>query len=217
MGLCMMPVIVFPTGAYCEFSPRLPFSGALARPGPDSEFEVDRSRHSVGPVDEDSLVSIVIPCYNGEAYLKEAIESALAQTYRPIEIIVVDDGSTDRSSEIAQKFPVRYIRQPNRGLTKSRNLGVRKSRGSYVVFLDADDRLKPDAIKTGIRVLSEHPECAMAVGDHIFVSREGPHLADSRKECLPASSLRSIAQEQLHRNDRLGALSSKCARGCGGI
>lgn len=170
----------------------LPFSGALARPLPDSAFEVDRSHHSARPVDEDSLVSIIIPCYNGEAYLQEAIESALAQTYWPVEVIVVDDGSTDRSPEIAQRFPVRYIRQPNRGLTKSRNLGVRKCRGSYVVFLDADDRLKPNAIKAGFRVLAEHPECAMAVGDHIFVSREGRRLAGSHKKCLPASHYEAL-------------------------
>jgi glycosyltransferase involved in cell wall biosynthesis len=170
----------------------LPILHAPARPLPDSEFEVDRSRYRASPGDEDLLVSIIIPCYNGEAYLQEAIESALAQTYRPVEVIVVDDGSTDRSSEIAQKLPVRYIRQPNRGLTKSRNLGVRKSRGSYVVFLDADDRLKPDAVKTGLRVLAGHPECAMAVGDHIFVSREGRQIAGSRKECLPASHYEAL-------------------------
>jgi glycosyltransferase involved in cell wall biosynthesis len=169
-----------------------PISGAPAGLLPDSAFEIDRSHHSASPLDEDSLVSIIIPCYNGEAYLQEAIESALAQTYQPVEVIVVDDGSTDRSSEIALKFPVRYIRQPNRGLTKSRNLGVGKSRASYVVFLDADDRLKPDAITTGIRVLAERPECAMAVGDHVFVSREGRQLADSLKECLPASHYEAL-------------------------
>ncbi len=128
-------------------------------------------------MDADPLVSVIIPCYNGEAFLKEAIESALAQSYRQVEIIVVDDGSTDRSSEIAQKFPVRYIRQQNRGLTASRNLGIRESRGSYIVFLDADDRLRPEAIETGLRVLAQHPECAMAVGDHVFVSADGSYLA----------------------------------------
>src|SRR3984885_16091348 len=133
--------------------------------------------HAACSWSQDPLVSVVIPCYNGEAFLREAIESALEQSYQRVEVIVVDDGSTDRSSEIALQFPVRYIRQPNRGLTKSRNLGVRKSRGSYVVFLDGDDRLKPDAVKTGLRVLAERPECAMAVGDHIFVSREGRQIA----------------------------------------
>ena len=70
------------------------------------------------------MVTVIIPCYNGEAYLQEAIESALAQSHPEVEIIVVDDGSTDGSSRIAQKFPVRYMRQENRGLTASRNLGI---------------------------------------------------------------------------------------------
>lgn len=136
---------------------------------------------------EQSLVTVIIPCYNGEAYLQEAIESALAQSHPEVEIIVVDDGSTDGSSRIAQKFPVRYMRQENRGLTASRNLGIAASRGDYVVFLDADDRLRPDAIETGLRVMSEHPECAMTVGDHLFVSRDGSYLSNSSKACVQSS------------------------------
>ena len=85
--------------------------------------------HAADSLSQDPLVSVIIPCYNGEAFLKEAIESALAQSYHQVEVIVVDDGSTDSSSEIAQKLPVRYIRQPNRGLTASRNLGVSGEQG----------------------------------------------------------------------------------------
>jgi glycosyltransferase involved in cell wall biosynthesis len=133
------------------------------------------------------LVSVVIDCYNGERFLQETIESALTQSHPRVEVIVVDDGSTDGSSEIAQKFPVRYIRQENRGLTESRNLGIRESRGDYVVFLDADDRLRPEAIETGLRVIAERPECAMTVGDHLFISSDGSHLSDSRKACLQSS------------------------------
>lgn len=141
---------------------------------------------ALSPAAQHPLVSVIIPCYNGEAFLEEAVESALAQTYDRVEIIVVDDGSTDGSSEIARSLPVRYIRQPNRGLTASRNLGIRESRGSYIVFLDADDRLKPEAIETGIRVLSQRPECAMAVGDHLFIAADGSHLANSQKDCVAA-------------------------------
>ncbi len=143
-------------------------------------------------MDQDPLVSVIIPCYNGEAFLQEAIESALAQSYHRVEVIVVDDGSTDSSPEIAQKFPVQYIRQPNRGLTSSRNRGVRESRGSYIVFLDADDRLRPQAIEIGLRVLARRPECAMVVGDHLFVSENGAHLSDSRKNCLAASHYEAL-------------------------
>jgi glycosyltransferase involved in cell wall biosynthesis len=146
-------------------------------------------RNSVpAPGDSDQpLVSVVIACYNGERYLQETIESALAQSHPRVEVIVVDDGSTDGSSKIAQKFPVRYIHQENSGLTESRNLGTRVSRGDYVVFLDADDRLRPEALETGLRVIAERPECAMTVGDHLFISSDGSHLSDSRKACLPSS------------------------------
>ena len=160
------------------------FSAANARSG-----VTDRASRSVG---QDPLVSVVIPCYNGEAYLAEAIESALTQTYQPVEIIVVDDGSTDSSPQIAQKFPVRYIRQQNQGLTASRNLGIRESRGDYIVFLDADDRLKPEAIETGLGVLAEHPECAMTVGDHVFLSADGSRVAASRKDCLTDSHYEAL-------------------------
>jgi glycosyltransferase involved in cell wall biosynthesis len=144
------------------------------------------------PAGQDPIVSVIIPCYNGEAFLKETIESALAQSYQRVEVIVVDDGSTDGSAEIAQAYPIRYIRQPNRGLTASRNLGIRESSGSYVVFLDADDRLMPGAIETGLRVLAQHPECAMTVGDHLFVSADGSYLASSGKTCLLSSHYEAL-------------------------
>lgn len=136
--------------------------------------------------EEAPLVSVVIPCFNGEAFLKEAIESVITQSYPRVEIIVVDDGSTDHSGDIAQSYPVRYIHQPNRGLTASRNLGIQESRGSYLVFLDADDRLMPEAIEMGLRVLVQRPECALTVGDHLFVSEDGSYLANSRKTFPPA-------------------------------
>jgi len=144
--------------------------------------------------DREPLISIIIPCYNGEAFLHEAIESALAQTYPHVEIIVVDDGSTDRSRDIAKAFPIRYLHQPNRGLAASRNLGLGQSRGSYIVFLDADDRLKPDALEVGLRVLAQHPGCAMTVGDHLFVSADGSYLSPSQKPFLPSAHYEALLQ-----------------------
>ncbi|HZR01549.1 MAG TPA: glycosyltransferase [Burkholderiales bacterium] len=87
------------------------------------------------------LVSIVIPCFNGESFVAQAIESALAQTYERREVIVVDDGSTDRSSAIIDSFAprVRVVRQPNLGLSAARNAGIQVSNGSYIAFLDCDD------------------------------------------------------------------------------
>ncbi len=130
----------------------------------------------------DPLVSVIVPCYNGAAFLEEALRSALAQSYPEVEVVVVDDGSTDSSAEIARRFPVRYIRQENRGLSEARNLGIRESKGSYLVFLDADDRLKPRAIETGLGALALRPDCALTVGDHVFIAADSSYLADSAKE-----------------------------------
>jgi glycosyltransferase involved in cell wall biosynthesis len=114
------------------------------------------------------------------------------QTYQPVEIIVVDDGSTDNSPLIAQNFPVRYIRQQNRGLTPTRNLGIQQSKGDYLVFLDADDRIRPEAIEAGLSLMLERPECAMVIGDHVFISPDGAHLRDSHKRCLSASHYEAL-------------------------
>jgi glycosyltransferase involved in cell wall biosynthesis len=130
----------------------------------------------------DPLVSVIVPCYNGAAFLEETLRSALVQSYPNVEVVVVDDGSTDSSAQIARRFPVRYIRQENRGLSEARNTGIRESKGSYLVFLDADDRLRPEAIETGLRALAQRPECAIAVGDHVFITADGSRLADSAKE-----------------------------------
>jgi len=130
----------------------------------------------------DPLVSVIVPCYNGAAFLEEALRSALAQSYSEVEVLVVDDGSTDNSAEIARRFPVRYIRQENRGLSEARNAGIRESKGSYLVFLDADDRLKPRAIETGLDALALRPDCALTVGDHVFIAPDSSYLADSTKE-----------------------------------
>ena len=146
------------------------------------------------PAVDNPLVSIIIPCYNGEAFLRETLETAFAQTYPHVEIIVVDDGSIDRSGEIAQSFPVRYVYQQNGGLVRSRNRGIQESRGSYLVFLDADDRLKPDAIETGLGVLKRHPECAVTVGDHVFISADGSFLANSGKQCLQTRHYEALLQ-----------------------
>jgi glycosyltransferase involved in cell wall biosynthesis len=132
------------------------------------------------------LVSVIIPCYNCAAFLQDAVSSALDQSYTEVEVVVVDDGSTDCSPEIAQRFPVRYMRQQNAGLSVARNVGIRQSKGSYLVFLDADDRLKPEAIDVGLHVLAQRPDCAMSVGDHCFISEDGSFKANSRKVCLSA-------------------------------
>ena len=91
-------------------------------------------------------VSIVIPCYNYAHYLSEAIESALNQTYKNIEVIVVDDGSTDDTKEVAQKYLVKLLTQSNQGLSSARNLGIAASTGEWILPLDADDLINTECV-----------------------------------------------------------------------
>lgn len=119
-------------------------------------------------------VSIVIPCYNHAHFLGDAIESALKQSWPHCEIVVVDDGSTDTSSEVARQYPgVTLFRQPNKGLAAARNAGLRASSGDLVIFLDADDRLWPDAARVAVDVFAAHPLAAMVFGHCRVVNAAG--------------------------------------------
>ena len=134
--------------------------------------------HSTGSLRAaDQLVSVVIPCYNQAHFLKEAIESVLKQSYPHYEIVVVDDGSTDETSEVASGYEgVRLIRQENRGLAEARNTGIKHSEGDYLVFLDADDRLLPEALEAGIECFGSHAECAFVFGRYRFMTMDGKPL-----------------------------------------
>jgi glycosyltransferase involved in cell wall biosynthesis len=122
-------------------------------------------------------VSIVIPVYNHERFLAEAIESALNQSWPDCEVVVIDDGSTDGSAAIIARYPgVRGIRQVNRGLAAARNAGLAASRGDVVIFLDADDRLWPDAAELGARQLTARPEVMMVFGQCRLVNENGRPL-----------------------------------------
>ncbi len=154
----------------------------------NSGWSLPPLRPSTPPRAAAPLASVIIPCYNGEKFLGEAIESALRQSHAAVEVIVVDNGSTDRSGQIAQQYPVRYLRLETPNVCEARNAGIRESRGEYLVFLDADDRLMPQGIEAGVRLLEEQPEYAMTVGDHVFITRDGAWRSGSRKKCLQGSS-----------------------------
>lgn len=108
------------------------------------------------------LVTVFIPVYNAEEYLKETIDSVLKQTYTNFEIVIVNDGSTDRSVEIAESFMDPrihlYHNEGNRGLPYTRNRGLALARGEYIAFLDADDIALPDRLQTEVEFLEKHPE-----------------------------------------------------------
>ena len=117
------------------------------------------------------LFSVVIPAYNYEAYLPRAIDSVLAQSGDDFEIIVVDDGSTDDTPTVAARYQqlhpgrVRYLRQDSGGPAKARNRGVAESRGAFLIFLDADDRLLPDALER-FRFWTQENRWGMVCGGH---------------------------------------------------
>ena len=102
------------------------------------------------------VVSAVIPTYNYGRFVAEAVESALAQTYSPVEVVVVDDGSTDDTAERLQPYRgrIRYLYQENRGLSGARNAGIRAARGEYVALLDSDDTWKPEKIASQMSLVS---------------------------------------------------------------
>lgn len=93
------------------------------------------------------MISVIIPVYNGAEWLAEAIESVLSQTLKAAEIILINDGSTDRSLEIAKKYPIEIISQVNKGLASARNTGIMNSHRGYLLFLDADDILQRNCIQ----------------------------------------------------------------------
>jgi len=135
------------------------------------------------------LVTVVIPCYNQAGYLGEAIASVQAQTYRSFEIVVVDDGSTDATAAVARRHAdVRLLQQSNAGLSAARNAGLALGRGDYLVFLDADDRLLPNALSDGIESLARHPEAAFTSGHFRYIRADGStqqEFAQEPLECPP--------------------------------
>jgi glycosyltransferase involved in cell wall biosynthesis len=106
------------------------------------------------------LVSTIIPVFNGEKYLTEAINSVINQSYTPIEVIVVDDGSIDSSPRIAEGYlNIRLLRhEKNEGVSSTRNSGIKATKGSMIAFLDADDIWLPDKIQEQINFLEEQPD-----------------------------------------------------------
>jgi glycosyltransferase involved in cell wall biosynthesis len=127
-----------------------------------------------------ALVSIVMPCYNNEAFVKEAIDSALNQTYPHVEIIIIDDGSKDGSVDIIRSFGDRILWESglNQGAPTARNRGIALAQGKYIKFLDADDILLPDCIERQVIDASELPidRQAIVYGDALRIDRQGNPL-----------------------------------------
>lgn len=124
-------------------------------------------------------ISVIMPVYNGERYIKEAVESVLAQTLNDWELIIIDDGSTDATLEKLNHFTnprIYIIQQPNQGASIARNAGLAQARGDYIAFLDADDIYLPNALQEYVNYLETHPE-------HDVVYADG-WISDSQKQPL---------------------------------
>ncbi|MBU4286949.1 MAG: glycosyltransferase [Proteobacteria bacterium] len=131
------------------------------------------------------LVSVIIPTYNRATFIADTLQSVFDQTYRPVEVIVIDDGSTDNTYEIVHKYEtkqskgltLRYIHQKNQGAQKARNRGCRECRGEFIQFLDDDDLLMKDKLLNQIRILRKHKagEVDVVYGDsqYLITSKTG--------------------------------------------
>lgn len=127
------------------------------------------------------LVSVIIPLYNSENYISETIESVLNQTYKNIEVVVVDDGSTDDSLSIAKRYEsnnLHVYHQENSGAPVARNFGFRMSKGSFIQYLDADDKLTPNKIEKQVAALGKGNSYAIATSSVFVMSGEEEYLWD---------------------------------------
>lgn len=140
-----------------------------------------------------SSVSVIIPCFNQAHFLSAAIESVVRQSHRNLEIIVVDDGSTDETAAVAAAYPqVKLIRQSNRGVAVARNRGLRESVGEFLVFLDADDLLLQDALRVGLDSLAAHPSAAFVYGYGQFINAASEPLRTPRQPRVRRNHYRQL-------------------------
>lgn len=127
-------------------------------------------------------VSIIIPTYNSAKYVTDAVDSVLDQSFSDLEVLVIDDGSTDDTESVMGRYTasVRYIRQQNRGVAAARNRGITESRGRYVAFLDADDTWLPDKLERQIAALTTHPDHQFCYTAFTLVTSDFEPLATVR-------------------------------------
>jgi glycosyltransferase involved in cell wall biosynthesis len=144
------------------------------------------------------LVSVIVPVYNCERYLGFGIQSILEQDYHPFEVIVVDDGSTDNSGNIARSFKeVHYIYQPNQGVAVARNVGIAAAQGEFIAFLDADDLWAPNKLSVQVDYLLKNPQVGYTlVKMHNFLepgvrwpSWLGEEVSEADEYCYSLSTL----------------------------
>jgi glycosyltransferase involved in cell wall biosynthesis len=140
-------------------------------------------------------VSVVITTYNHASFIADAIQSVLDQTHAAAEIIVVDDGSTDDTVSIVRGFPgVQYLPKRNEGLPAARNTGLQHGSGEFIVFLDADDRLIPIALETGVAEHLRQPGCAFVAGQYVLIDRDGTEIHRPERSVVEKDHYRALLE-----------------------
>jgi len=152
-------------------------------------------KKEVNPTEE-TLVSVIITCYNYGRYLKQAIDSVFEQTHKNVEVIVVDDGSDDDTATVCEKYsgPIKYVRVERVGISAARNIGIQFSKGDYVVFLDADDFLYANAIETNLYFFKLYKNVAFVSGGHVRVDEQGNSLPTKNAEMKWGDNYVSLLQ-----------------------
>lgn len=148
-----------------------------------------------------NMVSVIIPAYNQGRYLGAAIQSALDQTYPTIEIVVVDDGSTDSTAAVAAGFAdprLRYLYQANRGLSAARNTGIQAAQGLYLSFLDSDDMFLPQKLALLVAELDGKPELGLVAGQAIPIDETGRQIGEAFTRPFPADSAQLLLGNPVH-------------------
>ena len=148
------------------------------------------------------MISVIVPAYNVAEFLRESVDSALAQTFRDIEVIVVDDGSTDSSADTLRDLDdprLRVIRQDHQGSAAARNSGLRLASGELMAFLDADDRWAPRNLERQAAFLRDHPEVDITFGHSLLIDEEGRSLGFKSSSCAGIIEL-----SQLLRTNEIG-------------
>ena len=128
------------------------------------------------------LVSVIIPTYNRAAYLQKALQSVNEQTYQTLEIIVIDDGSTDGTRKMLEGYggQLRYFYQENRGISGARNSGIKKAHGEYIAFLDSDDFWLPDKTEQQLALFMQHPEYGLVASRCASIRLDGSYREKNR-------------------------------------
>jgi glycosyltransferase involved in cell wall biosynthesis len=142
-------------------------------------------------------ISVIIPTFNRAWVLAKAIDSVLAQTFAPKEIIVVDDGSTDETRQLLAAYGdrLRVLTQPNKGVSAARNLGIRHSCGEYIALLDSDDRWEPEKLACQAEFFTSHPRAMICQTEEIWI-RKGRRVNPMQKHQKPSGM---IFEPSLHR------------------